>query len=137
MLEVLPIQTKSEQEAYAARCGVKYYSELMAYHATIDGTLAGICQFTMNENGGSIRSLGLVPCKDVPELSDKDRFEALFVMGRATLNFIDLCGVHIAYFDAEDFEDEKVISAIGFKKNSEGRYEMSLTDFFQAPCSHR
>ena len=134
MLEVLPIQTKAEQEAYCARCNVKYYPELMAYHAMIDGVLAGVCQLTMNENGGSIRARGL--SEDAEKLSAHDRFEALFVMGRATLNFIDLCGVHIAYFDATDFTDEQTVRAIGFKKNDDGRYAMDLTNFFEHPCSH-
>ena len=54
---------------------------------------------------------------------------------RATLNFIDLCGVHTAFFDA-DFENETLIKAIGFEKNPAGRWEMDLTDFFREPCKH-
>lgn len=132
MLEVLPIQTKEEQKLICESCGVEFHSELMAYHAKTDGKLIGVCQFTMNADGGSVRSLGFT--KDC--FTDQEIFEALFVLGRATLNFIDLCGVHVAFFDAADFSDEKIIRAIGFKKNNDGRYEMSLTDFFKEPCSH-
>ena len=59
----------------------------------------------------------------------------MFVMGRATLNFIDLCGVHRAFFDAKT-ENETLIKAIGFAKNANGRYEVDLTGFFEEPCKH-
>lgn len=126
MLEVLPIQEKTEQEALCARCGIPYHCELLAYKAMTDGELRGICQFTMDAQGGRI--VDLAPMGEA-------EFEPLFVMGRATLNFIDLCGVHRAFFDA-DYRDETLIRAIGFSKNAVGRWEMDLTDFFQEPCQH-
>ena len=133
MLEVLPIQSKSEQEAMCARCGMVYSADDMAYKALIDGELMGVCQFTMNRDGGHIRNLSLV--KDT-EILPKDRAEALFVMGRATLNFIDLCGVHSAFFEDATFEDEAMIKAIGFRKQENGNWWMDLTDFFLHPCQH-
>lgn len=70
-------------------------------------------------------------------LSDKDRAEAIFVMGRAALNFIDLCGVHAAYFIDEHFTDEAMIRAIGFRRGDDGVWFMDLTDFFtSSPCQH-
>ena len=133
MLKVLPVQTKSEQEALCLRCGVPYSVDLMAYGASIDGRDAGICQFTMNASGGYIRHLSLV---EDAELSLQDQTEALFVLGRATLNFIDLCGVHNAYFEDTRFLDETMIRAIGFRRQDDGRWFMDLTDFFKSPCQH-
>ena len=127
MLEVLPIQDKQEQEALCARCGVPFHTELLAYKALVDGELKGVCQFTMDQNGGRIM--------DFAHLPDAYEFEPMFVMGRAALNFIDLCGVHLAFFDA-DYDNETLIKAIGFRKNDAGRYEMDLTDFFKEPCQH-
>ena len=127
MLEVLPIQDKTEQELLCHRCGLPFAVELMAYKALVDGELRGVCQFTMSPEGGSIRSFGWVP--------DGYEFEPMFVMGRAALNFIDLCGVHRAFFDA-DCDNETLIRAIGFTKNAEGKWEMDLTDFFKEPCKH-
>ena len=127
MLEVLPIQDKKDQEALCARCKIPYRVEMLAYQALVDGELRGICQFTMNADGGRI-----VDFAHVPEMYE---FEPMFVMGRAALNFIDLCGVHRAFFDAE-YDNETLIRAIGFTKNSAGRYEMDLTDFFKEPCQH-
>ena len=126
MLEVLPIQTKAEQEALCARCGVPFKTEMLAYQALVDGELRGICQFTMGPEGGRI--VDFAPL-GTPE------FEPLFVMGRAALNFIDLCGVHRAFFDAE-FENETLIKTVGFERNAQGRWEMDLTDFFKEPCKH-
>ena len=63
MLEVLPIQDKSEQEAIANLCGVPFRTELLAYKALVDGELRGICQFKMNAEGGSIVDFANVPEK--------------------------------------------------------------------------
>ena len=133
MLEVLPIQSKTEQEAMCARCNMPYHADDMAYKAMIDGELMGVCQFTMNQDGGHVHTLGIVKDDDI---LSKDRAEALFVMGRATLNYIDLCGVHTANFEDDTFTDEPMIKAIGFKKNEQGLWWMDLTDFFLHPCQH-
>ena len=127
MLEVLPIQDKSTQEVLCARCGIEFKTELLAYQALVDGELRGVCQFTMSDKGGE-----LVDLKNVSGIKDT---QALFVVGRATLNFIDLCGVHRAYFDAK-CDNETLIKAIGFSRNADGRFEMDLTDFFKEPCKH-
>lgn len=127
MLEVLPIQEKQEQELLCARCEIPFDTELLAYKALVDGELKGVCQFTMDQNGGRILHFAHLP--------NAYEFEPMFVMGRAALNFIDLCGVHTAFFDAE-YDNDILIKAIGFRKNAENRYEMDLTDFFKEPCQH-
>ena len=127
MLEVLPIQNKQDQEAICAICGIPYRVEMLAYQALVDGELRGICQFTMSADGGKLVDFAHVP--------EKYEFEPMFVMGRAALNFIDLCGVHRAFFDAA-YDNETLIRAIGFTKNANDRYEMDLTDFFKEPCQH-
>ncbi len=127
MLEVLPIQEKSTQEMLCTRCGIEFKPELLAYQALVDGELRGVCQFTMDACGGRI--------VDFAPVTDGYEFEPMFVMGRAALNFIDLCGVHRAFFDA-DCNNETLIKAIGFSRNPDGRYEIDLTDFFKEPCKH-
>ncbi len=131
MLEVLPIQIKIEQEAAAARCGVAYDPECMAYQALVDGELMGICQFCMDETGGHIRTLAAVTDTVTAE---RDRIESIFVLGRATLNFIDLCGVHFALFEDANFTDDGMIKSIGFIRDDEGRLTMDLEGFFKEPC---
>ena len=125
MLKVLPVQTKLEQEEICKSCNVKFNPDLMAYAATVDDKLAGVCQFKLTEKGGMIYDLA-------PIANTKD-FEALFVMGRGTLNFIDLCGVHVAFFVGDD-PDDSLLRAVGFKKNDEGVYEINLEGFFTDHC---
>ena len=127
MLKVLPIQLKSQQEDICRRCGVEFKPDLLAYSAEMDGELAGVCQFKLSAEGGII--CDFAASKDYKG----DLFEPLFVMGRGTLNFIDICGIHNAFFDA-DFADEGMIRAIGFTKNENGRYEVNLIGFFDEPC---
>ncbi|MBP3667378.1 MAG: hypothetical protein J6K29_10075 [Clostridia bacterium] len=133
MLEVLPIQTKLEQEAICARAGIAFKENDMAYHALVDGELTAVCQFSMDAEGGHIHDLAMVKDR---AFSDRDRIESLFVMGRAAMNFIDLCGVHKAYFEDTSFEGEGMIRSIGFSKLENGRWFVDLTDFFVEPCQH-
>lgn len=130
MLKILPIQSKTEQEAFCARCGVKYRADLLAYAATVDDVLVGVCQFTLKDTGGVLYDLAPVPGTQ----PDK---EALFIMGRAALNFIDLCGVHQAVFDGDPaVTGEQLLHAIGFRPAADGKLHMDLTDFFTSPCQH-
>ena len=128
MLKVLPIQSKISQEETCLRCGIKYDPDLLAYSATVDDELAGICQFKITDKGGMIYDLA--PAKNSVD------FEALFVLGRGTLNFIELGGVHNAFYRGEvnDEQTERLIKAVGFKKNDEDTYEVNLEGFFTDHC---
>ena len=117
MLKVLPIQSKLTQEELCLKCGITYNPDALAYEATVDGRFVGISQFKVTSEGGLVYDL--VPAPDF------DNFEAMFVMGRGTLNFIDLCGVHRAFYVGE-IRDETLLKAVGFKKNDEGKYEINL-----------
>ena len=130
MLKVLPIQSKSEQESICQRCGVEYKPELLAYSADYDGTLAGVCQFKLTNEGGILYDIAAA--KDYTG----DTFEPLFVMGRGTLNFIDLCGVHYAIYRGEvkDEQTERLVKAVGFKLTEQGTYEVNLEGFFTDHC---
>ena len=136
MLKVLPIQSKAEQEAICNRCGVKYNPDLLAYGASVDGETVGICQFKLTDKGGLIYDIAKVidrePAEDEAARNRSD-FEALFVMGRGPLNFIDLCGVHYAYYKGE-VTDEALLRVIGFKKEENGEYGMNLEGFFTDHC---
>jgi len=127
MLEILPIQDKNVQESLCLRCGADFDPDLMAYAAYVDGNVVGLCQFTMRPDGGRIVSLSNV--------AGQTDTQALFVAGRATLNFIDLCGVHSAKC-VSDSIDPDLLGAIGFSKNPDGVYEIDLEHFFEHPCQH-
>lgn len=128
MLKILPIQSKVAQEEICLRCNVKYDPDLLAYSATVDDELAGVSQFKLTDKGGIIY--------DLAPVADSFDFEAMFVLGRGTLNFIDLCGVHYAVFEGDipDEQTERLIKAVGFKQNAEGKYDVDLNGFFTDHC---
>ena len=127
MFQILPVQDKEKQKALCRTCGVPFRPDELAYEATSEGKLVGMSQFYLSEEGGVITDFAAAP--------DADDREVLFVLGRGTMNFIDLCDVHTAFFDAP-YPDESLIRQIGFRKNDEGRYTIDLTDFFNHPCQH-
>lgn len=128
MITVTPIQEKSRQKELCARCGISFQVNLLAYEAKNDkGEFAGICQFGLAPDGGHIYDLA------TPDKNDPD--DALFVMGRAALNFVDLCGVKTAFFDGEN-ADDALLRRIGFSADKNGRYAVSLEGFFNHPCQH-
>ena len=100
MLTVLPIQSKNDQETICLKCGVPFRPECMAYEARVNDQLVGICQFNLSGGVGHITDFA----EYLPQGAKSDT-EALFIMARGCLNFIDLCGVHHAFFDA-DFPNE-------------------------------
>ena len=136
MLKVLPIQTKAEQEALCHRCNIKFNADLLAYAAYVDGEEVGICQFKLTDRGGYIYDIAAVTDRDEPA-DTKTRaasdFEALFVMGRGALNFIDLCGVHKAFYIGQ-VSDKALLSAIGFKEDADGVLWVDLEGFFTDHC---
>ena len=125
MIKVLPIQSKDLQKEICEKCGTEYDPDLLAYAAYTDDRLAGVCQFKLTDKGGVIKNIS-------PTIDHEDK-EALFVMGRGALNFIDLCGVHFATYCGEAM-DEPLLRRIGFKKNSDGIFEINLEGFFTDHC---
>ena len=126
MFKVLPIQSKDTQKELCEKCGVTFDADLLAYAVSVDDEFAGICQFKLTDKGGEIHDLAPALTKNDPD--------ALFVMGRGALNFIDLCGVHIAYFEDKSFTEEGMIRSIGFSQDESGRWMMDLDGFFTEPC---
>ena len=129
MITVTPIQEKALQAEFCALCGIPYQVELLAYAAYNDKEeFVGICQFGLDPAGGHVYHL------ECPTAVDAD--DALFVIGRATLNFIDLCGGKTAFFDGEVKGRDALLRRIGLVCGEDGRYTVSLDGFFDHPCQH-
>lgn len=122
MLEIKPIQEKNAQKALCELCGAAYRPSAMAYSAYDNGAPVGICQFRIMNDTGYLYDL----CNAV----GTDDLEALIIMGRAALNFIDLCGVHTAYFEGDK---TRGAIAVGFRENG-GKLFADLTGMFESPC---
>lgn len=128
MFRIFPINDKNYQAECASLCGTELNSDYFAYAMTdVDtGDLMGFSQFEITDKGGYISDLK-------PRLGSSD-FEAMFILGRSTMNFIDLCGKHTCYA-AEYAAEERLLKAIGFSKDENGRYFVDMTGFFDGHCS--
>ena len=90
-----------------------------------NGELMAIAQFDISGKTGYIKTL-----KSKIGYSD---FEAMFILGRQTMNFIDLCGNHTCRA-ARDAGDERLLRAIGFKETADGDYFADMTGMFDGHC---
>lgn len=127
MFKISPIQNKDLQKKYAEECGAEFCPELFAYSMINQetGELMGMSQFDINGECGYIRTL-----KTKTGYSD---FEAMFILGRATMNFIDLCGVHSCRAHA-DAAEERLLKSIGFRLTENGDYHVDMTGMFDGHC---
>ena len=89
------------------------------------GELMGIAQFEIEGKAGHIFDLR-------PRIGIED-YEAMVILGRQTMNFIDLCGAHQCTIDACAGE-ARLIHAIGFRPNSEGVLFCDMTGMFDGNC---
>lgn len=134
MLLISPISDKNVKKELCALCGVTPRDGAFCYQAydretpqSPDGTFLGVSQFDIFDVGV------LYDLANAEGVSDP---EALFIMGRQTLNFIDLCGVHKAELSPDCALSEKLAHAIGFRRGDDGVWRMDMEGFFESPCSH-
>ena len=129
MFKITPIQSVDEQIAVAKHCGTEYREGAFAY-AMIDadsGELMGFSQFEITDNGGHLI--------DLRPIGKEDDYEAMFILGRATMNFIDLCGTHVLYADVSS-GDNTLLRAIGLRPTDDGSLFCDMTGFFDGShCS--
>ena len=118
MLEILPIKDKVLQESVCLQCGVKYDKNLLAYATYSDGKPIGICQFSIKSNVGEL--VDLAHCSSINHPGELD------LMGRAVLNFIDLCGANTVKCENKNI-DASLLCSIGFSKKSNGSFEIDLS----------
>lgn len=129
MFKISPVQSTDIQRKHAAECGVPCREGLFTYAMVDTETLElmGMSQFEIGDGVGYIADL--VPRRDY------DDFEAMFILGRQTMNFIDLCGAHSVRASAET-TDETLLRAIGFKKQENGEYFCDMDGMFDGKhCS--
>ena len=126
MFKITPCRDKPRQKEICELCGAEFKPDAFAYQMidARDGHLMGMSQFDISESGY------IYNIKEAKDLSD---FEAMFILGRQTMNFIDSCGAHTCYA-AADAGDEKLIHAIGFKKQDNGEYFRDMTGMFDGHC---
>ena len=129
MFKIAPIQSIDEQIEVASVCGSDYKAGAFGYAMRDSKTNAimGFAQFEINDNGGMLL--------DLREAKGLDDYEAMFILGRATMNFIDMCGAHTLFATSES-GDANLLRAIGLKLMEDGNYFCDMTGFFDGShCS--
>ena len=127
MLIVKPILDKSLQKELGELCLASYNPDYLAFSAYDDEKFIGFCQF---EVSGGVATV--IDLRSIPDLND---FEAMFIMARGALNYMDLCGFHIARCTA-DAADLTLIRSVGFKEIDTNLFEMDLTKEFTGNCTN-
>lgn len=125
MFKITPIQEKTRQKEICELCGTEFRPDAFAYQMyDIDtGDIMGMSQFEIGEVG-YIYDLREAPCRE--------DFEAMFILARQTMNFIDLCGVHSCKA-AKGSAPERLLRAVGFKEQG-GEYFCDMTGMFDGNC---
>ena len=129
MFKIEPIQDKLRQKELCELFGIKYEEDFFGYYMYDLDTLSamGMSQFEIKGEEGYINDL----------VSVKDHFdhEAMFILGRQTMNFIDKCGAHKCYARPNGGED-KLLSSIGFKPDDSGNLFCNTTGMFDGKCGN-
>ena len=127
MFKISPIQDENEKKLYLTKCGALPIDGYFAYKMIDEdsGEIMGISQFEICKDYGYI--------SDLKEALGRDDFEAMFILGRATMNFIDLCGPHKCRASATA-GNERLIKAIGFTLMEDGEYFADMSDMFSGHC---
>ncbi len=126
MLIIKKIPEAEFQEYLCSLCNVEYDGEYEAFSCYENERFVAICQFKCNGGTAYIKDLR---CRE--GVSDS---EALIIMGRGVLNYVDLHGTHKAEC-SPCASAETIILATGFKKDQNGVYFVDLNGFFDGKCS--
>ena len=126
MFKITPVQDKSTQANLCELCSAQYRADAFCYVMfDIDsGDIMGISQFEIGESGYIY---------DLREPNGQDDFEAMFILGRQTMNFIDTCGAHTCYANV-GAGNERLLRAIGFKPEGDNLF-CNMTGMFDGHCS--
>ena len=125
MFKITPIQDKSRQEEICKMCSAEFRSDAFAYQMfDVDtGEIMGMSQFEIGEVGYIY---------DIKEAPNRNDFEAMFILARQTMNFIDLCEVHTCYADNSSAPND-FLTAVGFKE-VDGKFVCNTEGMFSGNC---
>lgn len=128
MLTIKPIESKNEQMEILSLCGIPYQEDHFAYKAYEGDSLLAAAQFDILNEGAVIDAMRQV-------IGTPEDFEAMFILGRAVLNFLDLCGVVTAVYLTTTDEERRFAKLLGFREEEDGTLRITLTGLFDAHCA--
>ncbi len=123
MLRARPIRDINEQKQCCAACGMQHNADLLYFSIFENETdCLGTCAFRFSGKGVEI-----IDVQPKPGTYDD---EAMFILGKATLNFVDLVGFKDVVYKAEDM---KLASLLEFFPK-DGVWQVNLEGYFDEPC---
>lgn len=128
MLIIKPIQDKSYQEEVCKMCGFKYDPLKFAYSEKENDVLIAGCQFDILGKKSVITDFGMVN-------NTSEDIEALIILGRAVMNFMELSGAKICSYASESENTDRYAKMLGFSHN-DGEWSIDLEGLFDGKCSH-
>ena len=128
MFKVFPMQSAEERKALCQRLGAEFHPGDMAYRVTIEETEAGIVTFFIKGKKGCLRQILFY--------EDKQDFEVMFIAGRVAMNFMDSVGAYEGYFLSPAPDQERLCTALGYKKQSDGSLFLNTQGFFIEHCKN-
>jgi len=126
MFKIIPQNDEKLINTYLNLCETSRRDGAFVY-AMLDydtDELMGITQFEIGCNVGYVY--------DAKEVPGKDDFEAMFILIRQTMNFIEKCGVEKC-IATTDSANEQLLRAAGFKLEN-GSFIATLTGMFDGNC---
>ena len=128
MFKITPLQIDTDATEFMNACSASLKDGCFVYVMTDceSSEIMGISQFEISESLGYIY--------DIKEADGRSDFEAMFILARQTMNFINQCGVNVCRADL-NAGDKTLIKAVGFNECDE-YYECSMVGMFDGShCS--
>lgn len=129
MLIIKPIQDKDFQKEVCSLCGFEYDPLAFAYSEKENDELIAGCQFDILGKSSVITDFGMVKSKD-------EDIEALIILGRSVMNFLELSGAKTCIYKVKNDIDVKYAKMLGFK-NADDKWSIVLEGLFDGKCSHK
>lgn len=127
MFKIFPIQDEETMHTYAVACGATVVSGAFSYGMADAESLAimGFAQFDLDGEDATLY--------DLKEKIGQNDFEAIFILGRATLEFCERCGA-TACFAKKEAADETLLRAIGLRTERDGGFYGRIEGMFDGHC---
>ena len=125
MFKIEPLSDKELAKKITSDTGVEYKEDYFFYymHDLDTGNTLGHAQFEILGKEGYIFSLATYP----GVVDD----EAMFILARQTMNFLEACGAYECYANAEI--DNLLLKKVGFRE-VEGKFYCNTKGMFDGHC---
>lgn len=118
MIAIRPVYTSYEREEYMKPFGIIPEENQVVISAINDAKFVGAALVSFEGNKGTIHMMSLI--------DGYDDYIDRFLIGKATLNFLDLSGAKDVTYVGND---EKLAKALGFKID-DGKITINLVGYF-------